>query len=127
MLPCKRSLISEIADEVIVMYQGNIVEKGSVISIFKTPKATYTKALLASRPTLAKRLRKLPTIASLADESFKDEEITAQQRAFRHKKLYTQKPLLEVHNLSKNYYSNAGLFKPKGGGKSSERRELFRF
>jgi peptide/nickel transport system ATP-binding protein len=106
-------LISEIADEVIVMYQGEIVEKGSVISIFKSPKASYTKALLASRPTLGKRLRLLPTIASLADKSFKDEEITAQQRAFQHKKLYTQKPLLEVHNLAKYYYSNAGLFKPK--------------
>ncbi len=107
------SLISEIADEVIVMYQGDIVEKGSVTSIFKSPKASYTKALLASRPTLGKRLRFLPTIASLADMSFKDEEITAQQRAFQHKKIYTQKPLLEVHNLAKYYYSNAGLFKPK--------------
>jgi len=107
------SLVSEIANEVIVMYQGEIVEKGSVYSVFKHPKATYTKALLASRPTLSKRLQQLPTIASLADKSFKAVEITDQERAFRHKKLYTREPLLEVHNLQKYYYSNAGVFKSK--------------
>jgi peptide/nickel transport system ATP-binding protein len=107
------SLVSEIANEVIVMYQGEIVEKGSVHSVFKHPKAAYTKALLASRPTLSKRLQQLPTIASLADESFKAIEITDQERAFRHKKLYTRAPLLEIHNLQKYYYTNSGFFKPK--------------
>jgi peptide/nickel transport system ATP-binding protein len=107
------SLVSEIADRVIVMYRGEIVEEGSVHSIFKTPKERYTKALLASRPTLEHRLEKLPTIASLEDKSFHPVEITAQQRAFRHKKLYTSHPILEVRNLAKEFYSNAGLFRPK--------------
>lgn len=107
------SLVSEIADRVIVMYQGKIVEEGTVHAIFKTPKERYTKALLASRPTLEKRLEKLPTIASLEDKSFRPVEITPQQRAFRHKKLYTKTPLLEVRNLAKEYFSNAGLFRPK--------------
>lgn len=107
------SLVSEIADEVIVMYDGEIVEQGSVTAVFKSPKAKYTKALLASRPTLDRRLQKLPTIASLADQSFQEVEITPQQRAFRHKKLYTKSPLLEVHDLHKNYISKTGLFKPK--------------
>jgi peptide/nickel transport system ATP-binding protein len=107
------SLVSEIADKVLVMYQGNIVEKGSVLQIFKTPRHTYTKALLAARPVLDKRLAKLPTIASLEDNTFLPKEITPQQRALNHKELYTQKPLLEVINLRKEYYSNAGLFRPK--------------
>ena len=107
------SLVSEIADRVIVMYKGEIVEEGSVHGIFKTPQERYTKALLASRPTLDKRLEKLPTIASLEDKSFQPVEVTPQQRAFRHKKLYTKVPLLEVRNLAKEYYSNAGLFRPK--------------
>ncbi len=107
------NLVSELADRVLVMYEGNIVEEGDVLSVFKHPKAKYTKALLSSRPTLQKRLKKLPTIASLEDKSFIPKEITAQQRAFRHKKLYTKQPLLEVHNLSKEYYTNMGLFKPK--------------
>ena len=107
------SLVSEIADKVIVMYQGNIVEKGTVLQIFNQPKDDYTKALLASRPSLNVRLEKLPTIASLADSSFQPKEISAQQRALKHKKLYTQAPLLEVLNLKKEYYSNAGIFRKK--------------
>ncbi|MCW8981536.1 MAG: ATP-binding cassette domain-containing protein, partial [Altibacter sp.] len=87
--------------------------KGSVTQIFKSPQNSYTKALLASRPTLNKRLAKLPTIASLANKTFVPSEITPQQRAMRHKELYTKEPLLEIHNLEKVYYSNTGLFQKK--------------
>ncbi|MBZ0327777.1 MAG: ABC transporter ATP-binding protein [Altibacter sp.] len=106
-------LVSEIADRVAVMYQGEIVEVGSVFQIFKTPKNEYTKALLASRPSLDVRFEKLPTIASLADKSFVPKVVSAQQRALRHKKIYTRAPLLQVLNLEKEYYSNAGLFQKK--------------
>ncbi|MDX1463002.1 MAG: ABC transporter ATP-binding protein, partial [Marinirhabdus sp.] len=104
------SLVSEIADRVVVMYQGNIVETGNVQNIFKAPEAAYTKALLNARPTLDKRLATLPTIASLADGSFQPKEVTPQMRAMRHKKMYTEVPLLQIQNVSKVYYSNAGLF-----------------
>ncbi|MAM28112.1 MAG: ABC transporter ATP-binding protein [Flavobacteriaceae bacterium] len=107
------SLVSEIADRVAVIYQGDIVEVGTSHQIFKMPKATYTKALLNSRPTLEKRLEQLPTIASLANNTFKPIEVTPQQRALRHKKLYTQPPLLRVENVSKEYFSNVGLFQKK--------------
>jgi len=107
------NLVSEIADRVAVMYQGNIVETGSVFEIFKLPKEQYTKALLASRPSLDVRLATLPTIASLEDKSFKAVEVTPQQRAFSHKKLYTEAPLLEVLNLEKTYYGKASFFGSK--------------
>ncbi|MFK5982952.1 MAG: ABC transporter ATP-binding protein [Flavobacteriaceae bacterium] len=106
-------LVSEIVDRVVVMYQGNVVEKGSALQVFKIPKEEYTKALLASRPSLDVRLKELPTIASLADKSFQPKEVTPQQRALHHKKMYTKAPLLEVLNLKKEYYSNAGLFQKK--------------
>lgn len=112
------NLVSEIADRVLVMYKGDIVEADTVQNIFKAPKNEYTKALLASRPTLGVRLEKLPTIASIAEGSFTPKSVSAQQRAFKHKKFYTQPPLLEVKNLEKEYYSNAGLFQQKKGGKS---------
>jgi peptide/nickel transport system ATP-binding protein len=108
------ALVSEIADRVAVMYQGTIVEEGSVRQIFSPkssgPKNDYTKALLASRPKLGVRLKELPTIASLADNSFQSKEVTPQQRAIKHKKIYTKAPLLEVLNLKKEYFSNTGLF-----------------
>ena len=104
------SLVSEIADRVIVMYKGEIVEKGDVLQIFKAPKNPYTKALLNSRPSLDKRFKRLPTIASLADNTFNSIEVSPQNRALKHKFIYTQKPLLEVHNIEKEYYSNSGFF-----------------
>ena len=110
------ALVSEIVDRVVVMYHGDVVEEGSAFQIFSPrlgPKNNYTKALLASRPTLDVRLEKLPTIASMADSSFVPKEITPQQRAAKHKKLYTKVPLLEVLNLNKEYYSNPGIFKSR--------------
>ncbi|WP_432412209.1 ABC transporter ATP-binding protein [Rasiella sp. SM2506] len=107
------SLVSEIADRVLVMYKGDLVEEGTVTQIFKFPKADYTKALLASRPTLGERLEQLPTIASLADNSFTKVIVTPSQRAQQHKKIYTQEPLLKITNVSKEYYSNGGVFSKK--------------
>ena len=44
------SLVSEIADRVLVMYRGKIVERGSAVSIFNNPQEDYTKALIYARP-----------------------------------------------------------------------------
>src|SRR5690554_2762694 len=107
------NLVSEIADRVMVMYKGDVVENASTYSIFKSPKATYTKALLKARPALDVRLATLPTIASIADKSFVPKEIKAIERAKRHKHIYTQKPLLEISNLKKYYFSNVGFFSGK--------------
>tara|TARA_R110002072_G_scaffold22615_1_gene79462 strand:- start:304596 stop:306284 length:1689 start_codon:yes stop_codon:yes gene_type:complete len=112
------SLVSEIADKVIVMYKGNVVEKGSVFQIFKIPKNDYTKALLASRPSLDKRFNRLPTIQSLADKTFKAREITPQKRALKHKEIYTREPILKVQNLEKEYFSKAGFFGKKNSLKA---------
>ncbi len=106
-------LVSEIVDRVAVMYKGNIVEEGSSFQVFKLPKENYTKALMASRPSLDTRLQELPTITSLADKSFKPLEITPQERALKHKDLYTKAPILEILNVKKEYYSNAGFFNKK--------------
>lgn len=107
------ALVSEIADRVVVMHRGSVVETGSVFEIFKLPKQEYTKALLASRPPLDKRYEKLPTIASLADKTFQAKEITLSQRASKHKNIYLQKPILEIKDLEKEYIQNTGVFTRK--------------
>ena len=106
-------LVSEIADRVLVMHKGDVVEEGSAFQVFKMPKEDYTKALMASRPSLDVRLKVLPTVASLTENSFKPIEVTPQERALKHKYLYTKKPLLEILNVKKEYYSNAGFFNKK--------------
>ncbi len=45
-------IVAEIADRVLVIYNGQIVEEGDVFEIFDNPKHPYTKKLLKSRPTL---------------------------------------------------------------------------
>ena len=60
-------VIAEIADEVMVMYRGNMVEYGSIIDIFTAPKHAYTKGLLACRPRLDTRYRLLPTVSDFME------------------------------------------------------------
>ncbi len=104
------NLVSELADRVVVMYKGDIVEAAPTVELFKDPQAEYTKALLAARPSLKVRLARLPTISSLSDNSFSPQVVRNSERARRHKKIYTRQPLLKVTNLSKYYYSQMGIF-----------------
>ncbi|MFA6508349.1 MAG: ABC transporter ATP-binding protein [Treponemataceae bacterium] len=56
-------VIAEMADDVVVMYLGRVVEKGPVDAIFHNPKHPYTRALLDSIPNINAQTRvKLPTI-----------------------------------------------------------------
>ncbi len=107
------SLVSEIADRVVVMYRGDIVEQGDAKEIFNNPQHTYTKALISSRPSLDVRLKRLPTIQDFLGNTVNSTEVTPAQRAEEHKKLYSQTPLLEVINVEKEYVSAAGLFGKK--------------
>ncbi len=103
------ALVSEIADRVLVMYKGEIVEQGETKAIFHNPKQTYTKALIASRPSLDERLKRLPTIADFMNDTTPTEIITQEERTKRLEHLYTQPPILEVKNIEKNYYSKIGI------------------
>ncbi len=104
------ALVSEIADRILVMYQGAIVEQGNVSDIFHNPQHTYTKALLSSKPSLDIRLKRLPTIKDFMEGNSITETISSSQRKAIHKQLYSKPPLLEVKNLEKEYLSKPGWF-----------------
>ena len=61
-------VIAELADKVVVMYKGKIVEQGNVWDIFSSPQHPYTKGLLACRPPLDKRYKFLPTVSDFMKE-----------------------------------------------------------
>ncbi|MET7000280.1 ABC transporter ATP-binding protein [Chitinophaga defluvii] len=107
-------VVAEIADRVIVMYKGNIVEQGPVKEVLLAPQHPYTKGLLACRPPLDKRLYRLPVTRDFmeVDEQGRIQEkpaavkalvdslvVTAAAQAAREQVLAANPPLLEVHNL----------------------------
>ena len=118
-------VIAELADKVVVMYKGNIVEQGSVWDIFTNPKHPYTKGLLACRPPLDKRYTFLPTVSDFMkiDESgeiidngisvaefTKDLAIPESERVAKHKTLYSQEPLMQIKNLKTYFPIRNGFF-----------------
>ena len=107
------ALVSEIADRIVVMFKGNIVEKGDTKSVFKNPQKEYTKALIGARPTIKGRLKKLPTISDFLSGIIPKALITKTAREEKHKNIYNTAPLLEVTNLEKTYYSKASFFGTK--------------
>ena len=118
-------VIAELADHVLVMYKGKIVEQGSVLDIFNNPQHPYTKGLLACRPKLGKRLSKLPTVSDFmktdAEENISEIDISIEQvlsklievpeeRQQHLDNLYKLKPILEVKNLCTWFPNNRSLF-----------------
>jgi peptide/nickel transport system ATP-binding protein len=69
-------VIAEIADDVLVMFQGQMVEYGPVLEIYSAPKHPYTKGLLACRPRLESTFRRLPTV----DDFMETVEVDGQVR-----------------------------------------------
>jgi peptide/nickel transport system ATP-binding protein len=107
------SLISEIANRVLVMYKGEIVEQGLAKTIFENPQHKYTQALIASRPSLEFRLKRLPTIQDFLEEKIVNDIVSETERKQAQAEIYGQPPLLEVKNIEKEYYSTLGLFGKK--------------
>lgn len=107
------TLVSELAHRVAVLYKGELIEQGDTHQIFTAPKQEYTKALLAARPSLTIRVKRLATVKDLLDGNYSEQEITQTARALNHKKLYTKAPLLKIDNVHKTYWKSGGLFGKK--------------
>ncbi len=122
-------VIAEIADRVIVMYKGKIVEQGDVYQIFANPQHPYTKGLLACRPPLDYRLSKLPVVSdfmsvtmnedgsrnitekqSSVEEVIENFKVSPEQTKERHRNLFAKEPILEVKNLSTWFASKKNFF-----------------
>ena len=118
-------VIAELADKVVVMYKGKVVEQGDVWNIFKNPKHPYTKGLLACRPPLEHRYKFLPTVSDFmqVDDSgnIKDSGISVDAftkkliipkkiREDKQKELLSQNPILQINNLKTFFAIKGGFF-----------------
>jgi len=123
-------VIAELADKVVVMYKGKIVEQGNVWEIFNNPKHPYTKGLLACRPPLNKRYTFLPTVSDfmnidssgrIIDNNVSVEDFTKKLiipdkiRKEKQDKLFIKQPILKIKNLKTYFPIRNGFF----GGISS--------
>ena len=118
-------VIAELADKVVVMYKGKIVEQGNVWEIFTNPQHPYTKGLLACRPPLEKRYSFLPTVGdfmktdskgdvfdnNISVEDFtKDLVISDLERDKKQKELFAKTPVLKLKNLKTFFPIRNGFF-----------------
>jgi len=61
-------LVAEIADRVVVMYKGEIVETNTVKEIFSNPRHSYTRALISCRPSSSSKGKRLPIVSDFLNE-----------------------------------------------------------
>ena len=71
------SLVADVADEIAVMYKGELVEKGDAATVLADPQHEYTKALIACKPSPASKGKKLPVIGELMGNEKQIEIISA--------------------------------------------------
>nr|BDT29086.1 ABC transporter ATP-binding protein [Bacteriovorax sp. HI3] len=104
------SVVADIADQVAVMYRGDMVEQKTCKALFENPEHPYTKGLLACRPKLDKNPKRLPTV----DEILKDEKAFYQAlvdyKVPRSIDEAKNPVILELQNLKKYYPIKGGLF-----------------
>lgn len=118
-------VIAELADTVMVMYKGKVVEQGPVLEIFSNPRHPYTKSLLACRPPLDRRIVRLPVssdfmktdeqgfmveIPKTVSEAINSVIITKEQRAEEHKELYSRSKILELEHIKTWFPKTKSLF-----------------
>lgn len=124
-------VVKEIADRVIVMYKGRIVEENTATNIFSNPQHPYTKGLLACKPKMNERPEKLHTVSDYMEVETlhalqgEDDELTFTEKntalidyklvsdfetAQRFADLVAQKPLFEIRNLYIDYPSKKNFW-----------------
>ncbi len=123
-------VVSEIADRVVVMFRGRVVEIADVYSLFATPRHPYTQGLLNCRPRPDQNRQRLPTVSdfmqvitlpdgqleiqplqgALSVTDSRHATVSSQEKQQHAQALAQQIPLLKVQNLTKSYPVQTGLF-----------------
>lgn len=110
-------VVSEVSDYIAVMHSGNIVEYGEAQEILNNPKDPYTKGLLACRPPMDYRLKRLPIVKEFLDGTWREDTdfkqqliVTQEEREDHLKEIYSREPLLKVEHLKTWFPLKKGLF-----------------
>ena len=99
------SLVADVADEIAVMYKGEIVEAGIAKQILATPQHIYTKALLACLPTVKSKGTRLAVIADYLNDN-----ISVVKELPVGNLIPSSEIILKVENLSVSFPTNKNIF-----------------
>ena len=110
-------VVSEVSDYILVMHNGRVVEFGESSKILNDPKDPYTKGLLACRPPMDYRLKRLPIVKEFLDGTWSDDAdfkkqliVTQQERDNHLKEIYSREPILKVEHLKTWFPLKKGVF-----------------
>ena len=105
-------VISEIADDLVVMYRSKMCESGKATSIMQRATHPYTKGLLACRPHLGKNPKRLLTVSDFMNEDGVSLEVAPEklQVVGKEKKAASLESLLKIENLQIDYQLKGSLF-----------------
>lgn len=108
-------VVRSFADEVMVLYQGDLKEQGPTEQIFTNPKDAYTKGLIACKPNAEVHYRRLPLVQDFLLGHVQDlEKIASAEKENQAKAKAKQSPIISVKALRKVYHSKSGILaKPK--------------
>lgn len=103
------ALVADVADEIVVMYKSEIVEKGAARQILNNPEHVYTKALMSCRPTVKSKGKPLPVLADFLEEKEEAPIINTQNNS-DHKIENLKVEVLKVENVSVVYGGQKNIF-----------------
>jgi len=110
-------VVSEVSDDILVMHDGKVVEYGPSSRVLSDPKDPYTKGLLACRPPMDFRLRRLPIVKEFLDGTWSDTAdfkqqlvVTQEERESHLKEIYSHDPILKVEHLKTWFPLKKGVF-----------------
>lgn len=110
-------VVSEVSDDILVMHDGRVVEFGPAPRVLSAPSDPYTKGLLACRPPMDFRLRRLPIVKEFLDGTWSDTAdfkqqliVTQQEREYHLKEIYSHEPILKVEHLKTWFPLKKGVF-----------------
>jgi len=115
------AVVAEVADNVVVMKSGEKVESGTTQQLFETPQHPYTKGLLACRPPMDFRLKKLPIVEDFLSldrpvaQFIEQLKISKQEQQNKLNSVLAQNKIIEVSNLNTHFPIQKGVFRKTVG------------
>jgi peptide/nickel transport system ATP-binding protein len=115
------AVVAEVADNVVVMKSGEKVESETTQQLFENPQHPYTKGLLACRPPMDFRLKKLPIVEDFLSldqpvaQFINQLKMSKQEQQNKLNSVLAQNKIIEVSNLNTHFPIHKGVFRKTVG------------